>query len=93
MARYWGKIIKKNKIAADRVILRADLPASDTIDEIVQAVCEPLDLPRPVILSKHIKELSVFHRTRFSADDFMESIAFDSFEIEELIEKEDKRKV
>jgi hypothetical protein len=91
MARYWGKLIRKNKITADRVLLSPCLPAADTVDEIIQALCEPLDLPRPVILSKHLKELTQFHRTRFYPDDFMEPFAYDSFEVEQLIEKEEKK--
>lgn len=53
----------------------------------IQALCDPLDLPRPVILSKHLRDMGEFRHTRFRADDFIEDVPFDSFEVEELIEK------
>lgn len=45
------------------------------------------DLSRPVMLSKHFKELEQFGRTVFKQNDFMESVDFDRFEIEIIPEK------
>ncbi|MEL7610104.1 MAG: hypothetical protein AAGU74_11450 [Bacillota bacterium] len=45
------------------------------------------DLSRPVMLSKHLKELEQFGRTVFKPADFMESVDFDRFEIEIVPEK------
>ena len=87
MGRYWGKILKNHKIVRDTV---ADGYAAGTaadFEQMIQALCDPLDLPRPVILSKHLRDMGEFRHTRFRADDFMEEVPFDSFEVEELNEK------
>lgn len=54
---------------------------------IITSLCKPLDLAVPVILPKHIAELRQFSRTVFKPYDFMESVAFDTFEIEIFPEK------
>ena len=50
-------------------------------------LCKPLDLARPVMLDKHVRELERFGRTAFLPNDFMESVSFDRFEIELFPEK------
>ena len=87
MARYWGKIMRKQKIISDTVTQADPIFESDDFEQMVQQLCEPLDLPRPVILSKHLRDMTTFRRTRFLPGDFMEDVSFDAFEVEELIEK------
>ncbi|MDO4564136.1 MAG: hypothetical protein Q4C04_00790 [Clostridia bacterium] len=57
---------------------------------ILDALCKPLDLARPVMLSNHIRDLNRFARTVFRSADFMEGIDFDQFVIE--IFPEEKKK-
>jgi len=87
MIRLWGIIRKHNRMQHNEVI---ELPGDD-LEEVlldgIQLLCETLDLPRPVILAKHEREMFTFNRTRFFADDFMEPITFDCLEIENLVEK------
>lgn len=54
---------------------------------IIAALAKPLDVAVPVILPKHVSELDKFARTTFRPHDFMESVAFDRFEIEIFPEK------
>ncbi len=49
---------------------------------ILHDLCQALDLSRPVVLSKHIRELEQFSHTVFRQSDFMETVPFDRFEIE-----------
>ena len=49
-----------------------------------------LDIERPVILEKHIHDLSVFSNTSFRKTDFMDSISYDRFEIEIFPEKKEQ---
>ena len=56
---------------------------------ILHELCQALDLSRPVLLNKHIRELQNFSHTVFRRSDFMEPIAFDTFEIEILREKKE----
>ncbi len=87
MGRYWGKIVKHHKIVKDTVAEGYRADNMENLEQMIQALCDPLDLPRPVILSKHLRDMGEFRHTRFRADDFMEDVAFDSFDIEELIDK------
>ncbi len=87
MGRYWGKIVKNHKIVKDTTADGYTTDTQEEFEQMIQALCEPLDLPRPVILSKHLRDMSEFRHTRFRADDFMEEVAFDSFDVEELIDK------
>ena len=54
---------------------------------VLHELCQALDLSRPVILEKHIRELGQFSHTIFRQSDFMEPILFDRFEIEIFPEK------
>ena len=87
MARYWGKIIRKQRSISDTVTEAGPIFTGGDFEQMVQQLCEPLDLPRPVILSKHLRDMGSFRRARFLPGDFMEDVTFDSFEVEELVEK------
>ena len=87
MIRLWGIIRQHHRMRQNEVVeLEGDTLEAVMLDGI-QALCEAMDLPRPVILKKHENELLNFHRTRFLPDDFMEPVTFDALEIEHLVEK------
>ena len=56
---------------------------------VLHELCQALDLARPVVLSKHIRELEQFSHTQFRQSDFMEPVSFDRFEIEIFPEKKE----
>ena len=56
---------------------------------IIHELCQALDLSRPVILEKHIRELGQFSHAAFRQSDFMEPVRFDRFEIEIFPEKKE----
>ncbi len=56
---------------------------------VLHELCQALDLARPILLEKHVRELDQFSHTIFKASDFMEPIAFDRFEIEIFPEKKE----
>lgn len=91
MIRLWGIIRKNNKMRQNIVLELPGEALEDVLLEGVQALCEALDLPRPVLLSKHERELMQFHRTRFFPDDFMEPVQLDTFEVEQLLDKKKTR--
>ena len=53
----------------------------------VVPVCKELDLPRPVMLSKHERDLRQFSHVVFKPSDFIEPVAFDTFELTLFYEK------
>lgn len=87
--RIWGIMRKGHKIQKDAVV-NCDIKLASEVDDwsdIIGELCTELDLSRPVLLKKHSEELLKFNRTVFVPSDFMESVKFDKFEIELLIEK------
>ena len=82
--KLWGTVRKNNEIIRQHTIEYAGLTRgmAEGWDELIGPLCHELDLSRPVMLKKHLKELEDFSRVVFRADDFMEPVDFDKFEIE-----------
>lgn len=86
MIRMWGILRKKQKIVKD-ITLAAGSATDEDVRACVLEMCRQLDIPNPIWLSKQEGEMERFGRTSFHADNFIESIGFDRFEIEILREK------
>ena len=87
--RIWAKTLKRQKIQSE-VVREFSLARPSVLEEwtpVLHELCQALDLSRPVMLNKHVRELDQFQRTVFRGSDFMEPVAFDVFEIEILREK------
>ena len=91
--KIWAKCVKDNKIYRDVVQEFALARPSDIAgwEAVLLELCKALDLSRPIVLSKHLKELTLFGETQFIEDDFMESLSFDKFRIEILPEEKKKK--
>ncbi len=92
--KIWAKVLTQHKIVQDTV---EEFSLTRPVDAdgwrpVIGTLCKPLDLAVPVILDKHVKDLQRFSRTVFSPSDFMESVAFDRFEIEIFPEKKKDRR-
>jgi len=87
--KLWGTIRRDNRIIQDATEeISAATPAEvGDWDEAIGALCRRLDLSRPVLLKKHIRDFKEFSRAVFKGEDFMEDVDFDRFEIELFIEK------
>jgi len=82
--KLWGIIRKNDKIQHQHTIEYPELTrdtASDW-DELISPLCQKLDLSRPLMLKKHLKEIDEFSRVVFLPSDFIESVDFDRFEVE-----------
>ena len=89
--RIWARTIQYQKIQSE-VVREFSLARPSDLEgwmPILHELCQTLDLSRPVLLNKHVRELNSFSHTTFRSADFMESIAFDRFEIEILKEKKE----
>ncbi len=88
--KIWAAIRTDNKIEQD-VVLEFDGLAKAFVEDwnpIIGELCHALDLARPVLLKKHLRDLENFSHTAFAAADFMEPIAFDKLTVEIFPEKE-----
>jgi len=92
--KLWAKCLAEQRIQQD-VVREFPMEASPTElqewEDILTDLCKPLDLSRPVLMKKHVRDLLQFRRTVFYPADFMESIDFDHFEIEIFPEKKKDR--
>jgi hypothetical protein len=79
--RVWGMIKVADRIKRD-VIINAD----DFMSALI-LVCEHFDLAKPIMVQKHYREVEQFNRTIFYSDDFVESVPFDTLEVEIIITK------
>ena len=89
--RIWAKTIQHQRIQTD-VVREFSLARPAVLEEwipVLHELCQALDLSRPVLLEKHVRELERFNRTVFRPSDFMEPVPFDRFELEILIEKKE----
>ena len=82
--KVWGKIRKDNRTRADETVTVHVKSAYELEDwsEPMAELCRKLNLSRPVILKKHVRELEQFSHTVFFPGDFMEPVDFDRFEVE-----------
>lgn len=79
--KFWGKLKTEDRILKDIIVNGDDLKTA------VAAICNEFDLSKPIILDKHLNETASFNRTVFYPDDFVDSVFFDSFEIEKIATK------
>lgn len=90
MKQVWGILYTGQKIIKNTVV-GFDIPAR-TVETAIPPVCRELDIPRPVVLSKHEKEMDQFGYTVFNADDFVEYVEFERFSLRRLEEEDTKKK-
>lgn len=88
MFRMCGTIYKDGHIRQDCVAYQTDASLSRTDKVLVslKEICEYLDLAVPIWFEHNIKEFRRSSATSFRADNFMESISFDSLHIEVIEE-------
>lgn len=86
MSRLWARMMKKHRIVMNETVELSDLPNA------LQAICQKMDIPRPIFMSKHQREWDQFQQTSFSKEHFVEAIAFDKLEIERIDEDMPKKK-
>lgn len=90
MFRLWAKIFENNHMIRDTVILNdsKELTRTKKIFAALDDVCNEFDLGKPIWLDTNISEFKKVAKTRFRADNFIESIDFDYLEIQIIEEDE-----
>ena len=82
--KMWGKIRVDNATRMSSTVTLHVKSACEVEDwsEPFAKLCHDMNLSRPVILKKHVRELNEFGHTAFLPADFMEPVDFDKLEIE-----------
>ena len=88
MPRLWARIIQKHRIAQ-----QATQPCGiNEVEDALTELCRAFDIPRPLWLNKHSREIEEFRRTAFLPEHFMEEVPFQKLEIEFLEDDERSRR-
>ena len=82
MFRLWGKEFKDNKMLKDTVIEdTSDDTRTHKVFHALDEICYEFDLSKPIWLDANIDEFKRLAKTRFTSDNFVDSIDFDYLEI------------
>ncbi|WP_446898480.1 hypothetical protein ACSVC9_00705 [Clostridium sp. LBM24168] len=83
--KIWGKLLRKNKIIKDRVVYLEDGENyQEDLKKCIVEICREFDIERPYWLPSNVDEYNRRRKTAFTKDNFMDSICFDKFLIEEI---------
>ena len=91
MFRIWAKIWKENRLLKDLVVLDVakDKNRTEKVFDSLDEICYSFDLSKPIWLEHNIEEFKRIDKTRFSSDNFIDSIDFDFLEIQVIEEDEE----
>lgn len=82
MFRLWAKIFKDNHMLQDTVIEDASTDTrTHKIFQALDKVCYQFDLSKPIWLDSTVNDFRRHSKTRFTQDNFVETIEFDYLEI------------
>ena len=82
MFRLWGKEFKDNKMLKDTMVEDAsDDTRTHKVFHALDEICYTFDLSKPIWLETNIEEFRRLAKTRFTQDNFVDSIEFDYLEI------------
>lgn len=88
--RVWVTLIKKHqriREAIADIAMDEDDSREELLEQAMEQTLPAMDLPRPVVLGKHLRDFRDFGRTQFAPADFLEHIPGDRICFEILIEK------
>jgi hypothetical protein len=84
--RLWVRIIADGKMKKDVMYSRDGKFDIRRLNDYMVEICGELDLPTPVLLRSHTKNLRDFNTVKFRPDDFVESVDFDALTVENASE-------
>lgn len=87
MFRLWAKEFKNNRMLKDLTVENgSDDTRTHKVLGAVEEACLAFDLEQPIWLDANVSEFSRLARTRFTQDNFIETIEFDFLEIQVIEE-------
>lgn len=88
MFRVWAKLWKENKLVRD-IVVEDDTKDTRThkVFHSLEKACYEFDLSVPIWLEHNVEEFQRVAKTKFYADNFVDSISFDALEFQ-IIEED-----
>ncbi len=87
MIKIWFKLITDDKIIKSTVFSHDEMFSIDNFTYCINTVCNDLDVPSPIILTKHLFHYINFNTTTFTKDDFVETFDYDKMVLENVYEE------
>ena len=82
MFRLWAKEFKDNRMLKDTVIEdSSDDTRTHKVFHAIDEICYRFDLSKPIWLDSTVQDFKRHDKTRFTQDNFIETIDFDYLEI------------
>lgn len=85
MIRIWARTINNDKITRTFIYESIDNLSEQNFRLHIEKICHKLDIPTPLILKNHYDNFEEFNSANFASKDFVESVDFDKFIIENAI--------
>ena len=82
MVRIWARTVFEGKITRSFIYESIDTFNEEMFYKHIEKICHEIDIPTPAILKSHIANYVDFNNCVFLPRDFVESIDFDKFVIE-----------
>lgn len=88
MFQIWAKIFYENRMVKDMVVCNesVDMSRTQMVFAAIDKICYEFDLQKPIWLSATVADFKKHDKTRFTQDNFIESIEFDYLEIQVIQE-------
>ena len=83
MFRLWAKIFKDNHMLRDMVVCNdnENMTRTQKVFASIDEICYAFDLSKPIWLDATIADFKRHDKTRFTRDNFIDTIEFDYLEI------------
>lgn len=83
MFRLWAKIFKDNHMLRDMVVCNdnENITRTQKVFTSIDEICYAFDLSKPIWLDATIADFKRHDKTRFTRDNFIDTIEFDYLEI------------
>lgn len=82
MFKIWARTIIGEKTSGDYMYINGEKFDGERFHEYVAELCHDMDIPTPVILRSHTNSFQAFNIAVFRPSDFVESVGFDKFVLE-----------
>ena len=83
MFQLWGKMMQKNRVLQDMTVcIGDDDTRTHKVFRALEEICDARNLAKPIWLDANIREFQRRSRTRFTQDNFIETLDFDALEIQ-----------
>ena len=80
--RIWARTVTDKKITSSYIYETIDHFSEQYFKSHIEKICAKMDIPTPIIIKSHINNYVDFNNVCFIPRDFVESVNFDKFILE-----------